>query len=353
MDSSSSHLFEGRFDDAWPVSFWCDLHVVLAVSGGADSVAMLRATHALKGRRGGMGRLYIAHLNHGLRRDEADADAEWLQALCRDLVLPLEVGKCDVAAIAERHGDGWEAAARSARYEFLQRTAEKFGARVVAVAHTADDQVETVLHRIIRGTGIAGLAGMKVVRPLSPSVALVRPMLALRRAEVVAYLASLGQDFRADSSNEDLRFTRNRLRNELLPALRQYYNADVDDAILRLAEQAAESQRLVENKASAIASNSIVLEYARAGHGSESTKAVGARINCESLAHQPDLIIREVCKVAWREAGWPLQAMGFDKWQQLASMARCEGQLSTVNFPGDVRAQRSGQYLRLQSTGLG
>ena len=136
---------------------------------------------ALKKEASGSGTLYVAHLNHALRGSDADADEAWLKALCQRWNVPLELGRANVSEIAVQHGDGLEAAARTARYDFLRQTAERLGARFVATAHTSDDQVETVLHRLVRGTGLAGLAGIPITRPISPSVTLVRPLLDVRR----------------------------------------------------------------------------------------------------------------------------------------------------------------------------
>ncbi|MCI0331970.1 MAG: tRNA lysidine(34) synthetase TilS [Planctomycetes bacterium] len=346
------HPFESGFGRAWPSRAWCDSHVVLAVSGGADSVAMLRAALAIKERCGGNGRLYVAHLNHGLRGEESDADAEWLKMLCGKLGSPLEIGKTDVSAIADRQGDGWEAAARMARYDFLRHTAEKLGARFVTVAHTADDQVETVLHRILRGAGIAGLRGIPAARPLSASVSIVRPLLTMRRSEVLDYLTAIDQDFRSDVSNADPRWTRNRLRHELLPALREYFNADVDAALLRLAAQAAESQDLIAGLAAKLADQCVTHEFAPGQGADDARRTFCVRIDVRQLADQPALIVREVCKAAWHEADWPLQAMRFDQWQQLAEIVRCEPALTPLNLPGDVRTRREGNTLILHKGGL-
>ena len=163
------------------------------------------------------GKLYVAHLNHGLRGSAADADEVWLRSLCERLKLMLDVEKMDVSAIAAEQGDGWEAAARSARYNFLRRAAERIGGRFVATAHTANDQVETVLHRILRGTGIEGLGGDGESEAAYAGIALVRPMLTLTRRDVVEYLSAIGQDYRTDATNQDTQWTRNRLRHELLP----------------------------------------------------------------------------------------------------------------------------------------
>ncbi|MEX2091582.1 MAG: tRNA lysidine(34) synthetase TilS [Pirellulales bacterium] len=321
--------------DGWPPAEWRDVHVVLAVSGGADSVALLRALRATKERAGGQGRLHVAHLNHGIRPADAAADEAWLADLCRRLDVPLAIGRADVSALAAHQGDGLEAAARDARYDFLLATAERLGARCVAVAHTADDQVETVLHRLIRGTGVAGLAGMPRIRPLSPTVSLVRPFLGIHRQEVLKYLAEVGQDFRTDATNADARFTRNRLRQQLLPLLRSEFNTDVDAALLRLAQQADETQRLI---------NLLAERLFRAA----ATVSPGlVQIDCRQLVAEPPLLVRETCKLAWTAAGWPLQNMGFDQWQQLATLAAAESRSRSLNLPSGIRATRQGDQLKI------
>src|SRR6476646_5281935 len=169
MTSNAQLAFEKQLALAWPCDQWQDAHVLLAVSGGADSVALLRAVLSLKDTCGGRGAVHVAHLNHALRGDAAAADQAWLDKLCRRLGVSLVVGRSDVRSRAAEQGDGLEAAAREARYEFLSSTAEQLGARFVATAHTADDQAETVLQRIVRGTGLAGLAGIPSSRRLSSS----------------------------------------------------------------------------------------------------------------------------------------------------------------------------------------
>ena len=300
---------------------------------------MLRSAISLKKEAGGSGTLFVAHLNHALRGSDADADETWLTALCQRLNVPLELGRAEVLELAAEHGDGLEAAARAARYDFLRRTAEKLGARFVATGHTLDDQVETVLHRIVRGTGLAGLAGIPFTRPLSPSVTLVRPLIHVRRRDVLDYLAVIGQDYRTDASNADPRFTRNRLRHELLPLLREQYNPLVDAALLRLATQARESQQLVADSAADLAELCIA-----GGHG--------IRIDCRPLRDQSALVIREVCKIAWNSAAWAQQSMGFDQWQQLADLVRGNSDLPAVILPGNIRAWRENHHLILDRLDL-
>jgi tRNA(Ile)-lysidine synthase len=328
------HPFEQRLAESWPPREWSETHVVLAVSGGADSVALLRAMAALKEQSRGRGHLHVAHLNHALRGDAADDDAAWVGSLCERLELPSAIGKVDVGSIAEQQGDGWEAAARSARYEFLRGVAERVGARFIATAHSADDQVETVLHRILRGTGLEGLAGIARVRALSASVALVRPMLGRRRSEVVEYLAAIGQDYRDDATNANTQLTRNRLRGELLPQLREQYNSRVDDALLRLAMQAGEAYEVIAELAAAI--------------GRECVGAAANRVSvdCTRLVGEPAIVVRELLRQAWRRAGWSEQSMGFDEWQMLARLV-AGADLRVVNLPGNIRAQREGESVIL------
>jgi tRNA(Ile)-lysidine synthase len=328
----TGHELERRLAESWAGREWCDSHVVLAVSGGTDSVALLRAMAALKTRYGGRGQLEVAHLNHGLRGSAADADEDWLRSLCERMKLTLNAERMDVSAIAAKQGDGWEAAARSVRYDFLRAVAERIGGRFVATAHTANDQVETVLHRILRGTGIDGLGGMLKARPLTPMVALVRPMLGLTRDDVLKYLAEIGQDYRTDATNQETQWTRNRLRHETLPHLREHYNQQVDTALLRLAAQAGEAQQIVAEIATTLAANCVEANSRQ------------VKIDCDPLRGKPAVVVREVFKAAWGQAGWGEQSMGFEEWQQLAAMVTGGGR-HMFNLPGGRRAQRDGQFV--------
>ena len=202
--------------------------LVVGVSGGADSLCLLHALHALRALAPELGlRLHVAHLDHGLRATSA-ADAAWVRALCVAWELPCTLDRCDVRALAEREGRSLEDAARQARYRFLAQVARQVGARAVAVGHTADDQAETVLLHLIRGTGLEGLAGMApdAAWPLpdeqgTDGLRLLRPLLALTRADTEAYCAAVGLTPRQDESNRDLAYARNRVRLELLPLLRE------------------------------------------------------------------------------------------------------------------------------------
>ncbi len=224
------HDFESHFAESWPPEDWCEITVLVAISGGADSVALLRAMLRLK--TNGAGRICAAHFNHRLR-SAADEDELFVRGLCAHWKIPCEIGRAEATQIASAPGEGIEEAARRLRYDFLEAAAGNLGARHVVTAHTADDQAETILQRILRGTGLSGLSGIARTRTLGHA-ALMRPLLGFRRAEIERYLADLRQPFRRDDSNSDRRFTRNRIRRELLPLLIREYNAQAVEAILRL-----------------------------------------------------------------------------------------------------------------------
>jgi tRNA(Ile)-lysidine synthase len=213
--------------------------------------------------------------------------------------------------------------------------------------------VETVLHRLVRGTGLAGLAGMPRVRPLSPTVTLVRPILGARREEVLQYLAAIGQDFRHDSTNSDCRFTRNRIRRELLPSLREQYNTNVDEALANLAQQADEAQRVISELVQELVEQCVrVRPQPQNGSLSqaspvESLSAAEVRIDCGPLRGKPKVIVCEVCRAAWSSAGWPLQSMGFVRWQQLADLIECPD-AQPLNLPGNFQARRRDDVVEIR-----
>lgn len=213
--------------------------LVVAVSGGPDSMALL---HALLHLRGPLGlSLRGAHLDHGLRGDAGAADAAFVAAAFDDVGTPCVVEEADVASYRTAHRMSLEQAAREVRYSFLARVYREHGADAVALGHTADDQVETVLMHIVRGSGLTGLRGMEVcsTRPIDgPDVRFVRPLLRLPRADTEAYCRALGLNPRVDESNRSPEFTRNRIRSELLPLLEEL-NPAIRDALLRLSTAAA------------------------------------------------------------------------------------------------------------------
>ncbi len=203
--------------------------VLAAVSGGKDSCAMLHALHLLSEKLGI--RLAVAHLNHSFRGDESDADAEFVEGFSGQLSVPCFVRKVDVPGAARRLHKSSQEAAREIRRQFLLDTANGIGAAKIALGHTQDDHIETILLNVIRGAGTDGLRGL-----LPVAGRFIRPILQLTTQETAEYCASNRIAFREDSSNRSLRYKRNRVRQELLPELATYYNPDIRGALLRLSE---------------------------------------------------------------------------------------------------------------------
>jgi tRNA(Ile)-lysidine synthase len=197
--------------------------VVVAVSGGPDSLCLLHVLMALRAEALPGLALHVAHLNHELRGVDSQADAEYVAGLARRWGLPATVETQDVHHLRAERRLSLEEAARQARYEFLASVAGRVGAQSVAVAHNADDQAETVLMHLLRGSGLAGLRGMQPKSPFpaatASSVTLIRPLLEVTRGEIQAYCAEHGLEPRFDRSNLDTTFFRNRLRHDVLPRL--------------------------------------------------------------------------------------------------------------------------------------
>ncbi len=217
--------------------------VVLAgISGGADSTALLLSLHEARAR-GEIAGLCAAHLHHGIRGASADGDMAFCAELCVRLGIPLQTGRADVPAYARGKRMTLEEAARELRYAFLRRAMAESGADCIAVAHQREDQAETLLMHLIRGSGLDGLTGMRM-----RSGEIVRPMLGVSRAEIEAYLGERGQDWREDETNAAMDAARNRVRHELIPMIARV-NPRATETICRTASLLAEDAAYLADQA--------------------------------------------------------------------------------------------------------
>ena len=201
--------------------------VLIGVSGGPDSVTLLNVLLSLKKRYNLS--FFIAHLDHMLRGEESDEDANFVKNLAKELGLPCEVKSCNLIEIAQKEHLTLEEAARKFRYKFYLETTKKFKANKIALGHNADDQVETILMRFLRGTGLEGLMGIPPVRGK-----IIRPLIECSREEIEEYCKENKIEYRVDSSNKEVVYFRNKIRLELLPLLSQGYNKNIKDITLRL-----------------------------------------------------------------------------------------------------------------------
>jgi tRNA(Ile)-lysidine synthase len=290
--------------------------IVVAVSGGADSVALLRSLVEVF-----PGRLVVAHFNHGLRGLESDADADFVTLLAGSLELECRTIRRTLT------GSNLEAAARDARYSWLGSVAESENCDCIATGHTLDDQAETVLFRILRGTGIAGLAGIYPIRTLTPTINVLRPLLFVSRPHIHQYLLSLSQPFRTDSSNLDRRFTRNRIRHDLLPLLQRDYNANVSQHLAALAEQARKWRRRHALRMNRLLAR---IELPRAGRTVVLSRDATATLSTAALT--------AVFRAIWEREAWPRLDMGAREYNRLARW--CDSPACGIEMPGNIRAIR-------------
>ncbi|HAU38901.1 MAG TPA: tRNA lysidine(34) synthetase TilS, partial [Phycisphaerales bacterium] len=223
-------------------------------------------------------------------------------------------------------------------YEFFLSAARRIGARAVATAHHADDNVETILYRIVRGTHLRGLAGIPAVRRLGGSnVRLVRPLLEVTRAEIEAFLRARNLAWRQDSTNADTLYRRNFIRNELLPLLRNKLNARADDALLRLSAAAAEAEEFLAAQAGELLGNA----WRAAG-------PTAGEIDLAALGEAPPILRRYVVRGALERVGAPLRMIGAERLMQLGALAAPGGSPTAVTLPGGFRIRRVGESLRIE-----
>jgi tRNA(Ile)-lysidine synthase len=358
------------------------LRLAVGVSGGADSVALLRAL-AERSRELGLV-LHVAHLHHGLRGAEADADRDFCRELAEELGLPFHEAQVDTAAAAipdlatGKAAETIEEAARRLRYGWFRELMGKGIADAVATAHTLDDQAETVLAKFLRGAWTEGLSGIHpVVR--FPEGSVVRPFLAVTRAGIEAYLRTLGQRWREDSSNRHMTFTRNRIRHELLPLLEQW-NPRLREHLAQMAELAREEEAWWQSELSRI-DGQIVLE-GRPVRGGGRASGEGLAIEAARLGELPVAVQRRVLRRAAGRLGATLDFEATEALRMLALTGRggqkCElggliGERThrelrlspgskepaeaaghcVIEIPGEIEAPQWGIMVRIRLSGTG
>ena len=269
-----------------------DAVLVVAVSGGSDSVALLHVLARLREQLGVS--LHAVYVDHGLRPQESPTEIDLVQSLAGKLGLGCEIVRVQVRDHARNRGLSLEHAARELRYSALRDAAAVCGARTIAVAHTADDQAEEVLIRLLRGGGIMALSGMR-----TRSGDLIRPFLAIGKQDILAYLSDRNLPFSSDSSNTDMRFLRNRVRHQLLPYLEEHFDRGVRSALRKSADCLAEDEALL-----AELTEQALAEVVLAPEGAEEPASTRVRLQRAVLVDQPKALQRRVIeKLLWQVGG--------------------------------------------------
>jgi tRNA(Ile)-lysidine synthase len=331
----------------------------VAISGGADSVALLLTLHAANNTpRESLGvGLSAVHINHNLRGEESNADQQFVENLCIALDTPLHLHQADVPArLAKTRAEGdpetIEEAARNARYEFFSTLLTSGHADTVLTAHTLDDQAETVLMKLLRGAWTEGLSAIHPVVTLSKGK-ILRPFLQTRRAEIEAFLKQSNQAWREDSTNTDTAFTRNKIRHELLPQLRTY-NPSLDQTLANLAELAREEEARWQTELSRVLPQLLLPgKPVRGGGRAVSTTPGQSAISIEfdRLRALDPALRRRVLRAAARQLG---ARLSFDETSRLLALCgfRSDPTIAartgaSLHLSNGLRADRSPRELRL------
>jgi len=324
------------------------MRVAVGLSGGADSVALLRALVERNTELGLV--LHAAHLHHGLRGIEADGDLAFCRELATRLRLQFYEEHVDTATAARADGKSGkpaetiEEAARRLRYDWFCELMRRGDLDAVATAHTLDDQAETVLAKFLRGAWTEGLSGIAPVLRL-PEGFILRPMLATTRLEVEAYLVSLGQRWREDSSNRHLSFTRNRVRHELLPLL-EGWNPRLRAHLAQMAELARDEEAWWETEVARLAPQLLLPGQPVRGGGRAAGGGTGTGLAVEigRLAELPTALQRRLLRHGVGQFG---VALDFPATEALRSMTLTGRAGQKLAFPGGLQAERTARELRL------
>ena len=317
--------------------------LLVAVSGGADSTVLLAGLARIAPEFGL--ELHAAHLHHGLRGAEADADLDFVRRLCARLGVPLLAARRDAPALMKRHGLAGENGLRVLRRRFLRAALRRSGGAAIATAHTADDQLETVLMRLLRGTGLRGLGGMR-----ERHGPWIKPLLEATRLEIVTDLRAARLEWREDRSNDDPAWTRNRVRHGAIPALLRALDPALETATGRaaLARRAAAAAREVREAEMALGA-----WLARSRPALSSIQGNAARLDARRLAAFPIAARRMALRRAWRlvaPAGVGLTRRHMAALCNLVGAPRPGGSL---DLPAGVRAERERDAIRFLVGGAG
>ena len=317
-------------------------NLVVAVSGGADSTALLLALEELKRYGKLQNTICVAHLDHQLRKSSSH-DAKWVSDLATKLGFKSVIGRSKVAEEARAASDNLEQAARKARYSFLQKTAKKLSANYVLTAHTMDDQAETVLLRLMRGSAGFGLGGMEAVRSLADNspIQLVRPLLWARRIDTEDYCRIRKTKFLSDEMNDDLSFARVKVRKQLLP-LMQSFNNRIVEAISRTATQLREDGAVLFNDSDALLQRAAV-------SNEEDDETKPPTLNVKVLANSPPALRRRALRQ------WLSDARGSSRRLEMVHLTAVERLLEgnsggkVVELPNGGRVRRRRNRLEFES----
>ncbi|MBI4598068.1 MAG: tRNA lysidine(34) synthetase TilS [Candidatus Omnitrophica bacterium] len=305
--------------------------VVVAVSGGADSVALLHLFTRLQ--PAWKLALVVGHVDHGLRASSSE-DAEFVRRLAARWRLPVAIERREVGRACADNGWSLEDGARRIRYDALQQMARRAQANRIALAHTADDQAETVLMRLLRGSGLLGLSAIPWQRTLDERATIIRPLLDVWREDVLAYLEAEGLSHCEDPSNRDLRFLRNRIRHELLPLLQQTYNPKIKHALLQLANHTHWEYRYLQTAAAR--------QWKRVA---KRHRSGAIRISVEGFNRQPKALQRQLLRQTVEALRGAVGRLEFRHWAEAERLFTERPNGAIVDLPNGLQLIRERDHV--------
>lgn len=298
--------------------------VLAAVSGGPDSIFLLHALARLKNKLS-IKKLVVCNLDHGLRAKESEEDSDFVKSCAKEAGLEYVHKKIDLKA-AKPKALSIEEAAREARYKFFKEAAARTGATVIATGHTLDDQAETVLMRVIKGSSLKGIVGISPIRE-EALIRIIRPLIQLEKTEITRYLDDAGISYRIDSSNLESKFFRNVVRGEIIPFLERY-NPRLKRALFNLAEHLREDFDFIEN------------EKARARQYTTGMPDGAVEIELKDIAVQPRTIQKEILRDCLERAGGEVKKLSFRHWKEVEALIKHKRKGNCVDLPGSIRVLR-------------
>lgn len=313
--------------------------ILAACSGGCDSTGLILSLQEIVQLNPRTNwKLHVGHFNHRLRGKESDGDQEFVRKLAEKLKLPFHAGAADVRRLKREEGLSLEEAGRKARYEWLTQTAIGIGAQKIALAHTLDDQAETILHRILRGTGLRGLRGIMAIRRLSRKHDLfaIRPLIETEREEIARYLRDRNQTFRTDSSNADLSMTRNRIRSVLIPMLEKEFNPRVKMALVKLGQTSGSFYILLREIADEVYENAKML-----------SPEGEVCLSVEEFRKLPPAIQTLIIDKAVKSVLGVLPHLNFEHYLEIIALCGEQAFSKAVRLPKGLEARRESYVLRI------
>lgn len=306
--------------------------IILAVSGGPDSILLL--TVFAKLRKKYNLDLSVLHINHLIRKSAARKEADFVKKLSAKLKIPFYYYEKDAPAFAKEHKLSLEEAARNIRRAVYGELLKKLGADSLATGHNSDDQAETVLMRIIRGTSPAGLGGMK---PASGFI--IRPLIELPRAEITAYLEKNKIKFKTDESNKDIKFFRNKIRHKLLPLLKKEYNPNIIEALITLARLAEEDEDCYSKAALALCAQSSAKNEAK------------TELDLRVIAGQHPALLKRIIKTAVKSRLGHAQDITNYHYEKIYELIKEQKGLKKLHMPNDLVVEKQYDKLIIKTVG--